>query len=216
MLLFSGLTYGLITNGGILNTPTEVENIKDIYGNVTYEPKVESRRIISQETSELVNSFLKLTTNKTGDYTFVEGYNVGGKTGTAQKYNENGQIAQGKYISSFIGTYPADNPEYLFMIMVDEPSAGAYYGSIVASPYGKEFFSQLFDYKDIPKDDAESVRKEVIMPNVTGMSLANALATLKTLNLFCEVDGEGTFVTNQLPPAGTICYEGETILISTS
>lgn len=205
-----------ITNGGILNTPTVVKNIKDIYGNVTYEPKVESRRIISQETSELVNSFLKLTTNKTGDYTFVEGYNVGGKTGTAQKYNENGQIAQGKYISSFIGTYPADNPEYLFMIMVDEPSAGAYYGSIVASPYGKEFFSQLFDYKDIPKDDAESVRKEVIMPNVTGMSLANALATLKTLNLFCEVDGEGTFVTNQLPPAGTICYEGETILISTS
>ena len=205
-----------ITNGGILNTPTVVENIKDIYGNVTYEPKVESRRIISQETSELVNSFLKLTTNKTGDYTFVEGYNVGGKTGTAQKYNENGQIAQGKYISSFIGTYPADNPEYLFMIMVDEPSAGAYYGSIVASPYGKEFFSQLFDYKDIPKDDAESVRKEVIMPNVTGMSLAHAVATLKTLNLFCEVDGEGTFVTNQLPPAGTICYEGETILIYTS
>lgn len=205
-----------ITNGGIYHTPTVVEKIKDIYDNTTYTPKVESKRIISKETSSLVNSFLKLTTNKTGDYTFVEGYNIGGKTGTAQKYNENGQIAQGKYISSFIGTYPADEPEYLFMIMVDEPSAGAYYGSIVASPYGKEFFSQLFAYKDIPKDDETSVCKEVIMPNIKGMSLANALALLKTLNLFCEIDGEGGVITEQLPPAGTICYEGETILISTA
>ena len=205
-----------ITNGGIYHTPTVVEKIKDIYDNTTYTPKVESKRIISKETSSLVNSFLKLTTNKTGDYTFVEGYNIGGKTGTAQKYNENGQIAQGKYISSFIGTYPADEPEYLFMIMVDEPSAGAYYGSIVASPYGKEFFSQLFEYKDIPKDDETSVCKEVVMPNIKGMSLANALALLKTLNLFCEIDGEGGVITEQLPPAGTICYEGETILISTA
>ncbi len=205
-----------ITNGGIYHTPTVVEKIKDIYDNTTYTPKVESKRIISKETSSLVNSFLKLTTNKTGDYTFVEGYNIGGKTGTAQKFNENGQIAQGKYISSFIGTYPADEPEYLFMIMVDEPSAGAYYGSIVASPYGKEFFSQLFEYKDIPKDDETSVCKEVVMPNIKGMSLANALALLKTLNLFCEIDGEGGVITEQLPPAGTICYEGETILISTA
>ena len=102
------------------------------------------------------------------------------------------------------------------MIMVDEPSAGAYYGSIVAQPYGKIFFEELFAYLGMPKDDPESARVEVIMPNVEGMSLANALATLKTLNLYCEVEGEGGTVTKQLPPAGTICYEGETILISTS
>lgn len=205
-----------ITNGGVYNTPTVVKEIKDANGNITYTPNITPKRLISEETSALVNSFLQYTTNKTGDYTFVEGYNVGGKTGTAQKYNENGQIAQGKYISSFIGTYPANDPEYIIMIIVNEPSAGAYYGSIVASPYGKEFFNNLFSYYSIPKDDPTYTLKEVVMPNLIGMSLANALATIKTLNLFCEVDGEGGFVTEQLPPAGTICYEGETILISTA
>lgn len=102
------------------------------------------------------------------------------------------------------------------MIMVDEPSAGAYYGSIVAAPYGKEFFSALFEYLDQPKDDESAKRVEVVMPNLIGQSLANALATLKMLNLYYEIDGDGGIVTGQLPPAGTICYEGETILISTA
>lgn len=205
-----------IVNGGVYNTPTVVEKIENTNGDTTFTPKVETKRLVSSSTSDIVNSLLKLTTNKTGDYIFVEGYNVGGKTGTAQKYGENGQIAQGKYISSFIGTYPADEPEYIFMIMVDEPGAGGYYGSVVASPYGKEFFSELFDFLDRPKDDETAVRKEVIMPSLVGLSLSNATAKLKTLNLFYEVEGEGGFVTEQLPPAGTICYEGETILISTA
>lgn len=205
-----------IVNGGVYHTPTVVSEIKDVYGNITFTPKITEKRLISSKTSEIINSFLKLTTNKTGDYTFVEGYNIGGKTGTAQKYNENGQIAQGKYISSFIGTYPADNPEYIIMIIVDEPSAGAYYGSIVASPYGREFYEKIFTYYNIPKDDPSAKRVEVIMPNVVGMGIANALAELKVLGLYAEVDGDGTIVTSQLPPAGTVCYEGETILISTA
>lgn len=102
------------------------------------------------------------------------------------------------------------------MIMVDEPSAGAYYGSIVASPYGREFYEKIFSYYNIPKDDPSAMRKEVIMPNVVGMGISNALAELKLLNLYIEVEGEGTTVTSQLPPAGTVCYEGETILISTA
>ena len=74
--------------------------------------------------------------NQTAEFSFVEGYNVGGKTGTAQKYDEAGKIASGKYISSFIGTYPASNPQYVLLFAVDEPNAGAYYGSVVAAPYG--------------------------------------------------------------------------------
>ena len=205
-----------IVNGGIYHTPTIVQKAVDVYGNITYTPVVTEKRLVSKTTSDTINSFLKLTTNKTGEYVFVEGYNIGGKTGTAQKYNENGQIAQGKYISSFIGTYPADEPEYIIMIMVDEPSAGAYYGSIVASPYGREFYEKIFSYYNIPKDDPSAMRKEVIMPNVVGMGISNALAELKLLNLYIEVEGDGTIVTSQLPPAGTVCYEGETILISTA
>lgn len=205
-----------IVNGGVYTTPTVVEKIVDVNGNTTYSPQISTKRLVSKTTSETINSLLELATNKTGEYTFVEGYNVGGKTGTAQKYDESGQIAQGKYIASFIGTYPADNPEYIFMIIVDEPSAGAYYGSIVAAPYGKEFFSQLFEYLDRAKDDETATRIAVVMPNLVGMSLAKATALLATLKLYYEIDGDGGIVTGQLPPAGTICYEGETILISTA
>lgn len=204
-----------ITNGGIYKTPTVIKTIQDINGNTTYTPQINERRIISQSTSKTVNALLQFAENKQGDYTFVEGYNIGGKTGTAQKYSETGAIANGKYISSFIGTYPADNPEYLFMVMVDEPSAGAYYGSLVAAPYGQSFFSQLFEFFDIPKDDPDAVAEKVIMPEITGYSLANAVAQLKQCGLEYEIDGSGGVVIEQLPPAGTILNKGDTVLIKT-
>lgn len=204
-----------ITGGGIWKTPTVIKEIKDVSGQVTYSPKIDQRRIISQKTSQIINQLLQKAENKKAEFSFVEGYNVGGKTGTAQKYDENGRIAQGKYISSFIGTYPADNPDYLFMILVDEPSAGAYYGALVAAPYGKSFFSKLFEFYDMKKDNDTTVLEEVIMPQVVGMSLANALVEIKKARLECEIDGSGGVVKAQLPPAGTKIYKGSTVLIIT-
>lgn len=204
-----------ITNGGIYHTPTVIENIKDTTGDATYSPRVTEQRLVSSQTSKNVNALLQKAENKAGDFTFVEGYNVGGKTGTAQKYGENGQIAQGKYISSFIGTYPADEPEYLFMILVDEPSAGAYYGSLVAAPYGKTFFQELFSFYNLPKDDESVVVEKVVMPQVVGMSLANAVAQIKKAGLEYEIDGSGGVILRQLPPAGTILDKETTVLLIT-
>lgn len=200
---------------GTLKTPTVIDNIVDVRGKNVYSPKVKKKRIVSEKTVQIVNYLLQKAENKTAEFSFVEGYNVGGKTGTAQKYSESGGIAQGKYISSFIGTYPADNPDYLMLIMVDEPSAGAYYGSIVAAPYGKQFFSSLFEFYNFPKDDSSVVLEEVIMPEVTGYSLANACAELKKRGLEYEIDGDGGVVKKQLPPAGTILYKGQTVLLIT-
>lgn len=200
---------------GTLKTPTVIDNIVDVRGKNVYSPKVKKERIVSEKTVQTVNYLLQKAENKTAEFSFVEGYNVGGKTGTAQKYSESGGIAQGKYISSFIGTYPADNPDYLMLIMVDEPSAGAYYGSIVAAPYGKQFFSSLFEFYNFPKDDSSVVLEEVIMPEVTGYSLANACAELKKHGLEYEIDGDGGVVKKQLPPAGTILYKGQTVLLIT-
>ena len=204
-----------VTNGGILKTPSVIEKVVDINGKITFTPSVKEKRIVSSETSKLVNQLLQKAENKKEDYSFVEGYNVGGKTGTAQKYSETGGIAQGKYISSFIGTYPANKPEYLFMILVDEASAGAYYGAIVAAPYGKLFFSKLFEMLNIPKDDPSIILEEVIMPDVVGKSLAEAVAEIKKLGLFYEVAGDGDSVKEQIPPAGTRIYKGQTVLIVT-
>ncbi len=202
-----------ITNGGVWKTPTIINEITNSKGNQTYLPTVIERKILSESTSKIVNQLLEKAENKTAEFSFVEGYNIGGKTGTAQKYDENGKIAQGKYISSFIGTYPADNPEYLFMIMVDEPSAGAYYGSLVAAPYGKQFFSSLFEFYDMTKDDTEVVIETVFMPQLVGLSLANATAELKKVGLEYELDGSGAIITKQLPPAGTELNKGSTVLL---
>ena len=204
-----------IVNGGNYNQPSllkatttngEVKqsSIKTLHSN-----------IISAQTAQKVNGLLEFAENKTGKYTFVEGYNVGGKTGTAQKYKPEGGIDQGKYISSFVGTYPADNPEYLVFVMVDEPSNGAYYGSIVAAPYGKAIFSGLFDYLNEPKQDETVSVEFVTMPDLTNLPLAEAAKQVVNLGLFYEVDGEGDIVTGQLPPVGTMIQKGTTIVLIT-
>ena len=205
-----------ILNGGNYMTPSVLESIVDCYGTQLLSNSQASKgQIVSAETSQKICQMLSKVTNKQGDYTFVEGYDVGGKTGTAQKYDENGQIAQGKYISSFIGTYPASNPEYVVMVMVDEPSAGGYYGSIVAAPYGKEILSGIFEYKNIPKDN-ETVKIEYVeMPDVTGLSLVEASLKLKEQGLYYETDGDGGKVLKQLPPAGTTLAKGDTVVLVT-
>lgn len=171
--------------------------------------------VISSNTTQLVNQLLEYAENKTGKYTFIEGYNVGGKTGTAQKYKETGGIDQGKYISSFIGTYPADNPKYALIVLVDEPGAGVYYGSLVAAPYGKQIFENLFVYLNEEKQDPSVVVKKVVMPNLVGLPLGDALIELKKIGLFCEIEGDGGVIKEQLPPAGTLINEGSTILLTT-
>ena len=87
-------------------------------------------------------SFLDLR-DGSGKKAYIEGYRVAGKTGTAQKY-EDGHIAQGKYVSSFVGCFPANSPKYLALVIVDEPQ-GAYYGSAVAAPCAKEIFEGVIE-----------------------------------------------------------------------
>lgn len=124
-----------------------------------------------------------------------------------------------KYISSFVGTYPADNPEYIVLITVDEPGTGAYYGSIVASPYAKLIFEGIFDIYDIEPIDIETgkemVKKTIEMPNVEGLSLAEACSILKKLNLTVQISGEGSIIKKQLPPEGTMMFEYENVILET-
>ncbi len=205
-----------IVNGGTYNSPHILSSIVNKNGEVVKEyAQTTKQSLVSTETSNIINSLLEFAENKTGKYTFVEGYNVGGKTGTAQKYKETGGIDQGKYISSFIGTYPADNPRYILFIMVDEPSAGAYYGSIVAAPYGKIIFSKLFEYLGEKKQDENVVVEYVVMPDLVGLSLTEAAVELKKLGLEYELDGTGEYIIRQLPPEGTELPKETTIVLVT-
>ena len=105
-------------------------------------------RVISKEASSILAGMLEgVVKEGSGKKAYIEGYKVGGKTGTAQKY-EDGHVASGKYVSSFAGFFPADDPEYLALIIVDEPQ-GTYYGSAVAAPVAKEIFEDIIKIKNI-------------------------------------------------------------------
>lgn len=99
--------------------------------------------------------------------------------------------------------------------MVDEPSAGAYYGSIVAAPYGKIIFSKLFEYLGEKKQDENVVVEYVVMPDLVGLSLTEAAVELKKLGLEYELDGTGEYIIRQLPPEGTELPKGTTVVLVT-
>ena len=136
-------------NGGYYYTPHFLEEIYSDKGVIAerFDKKAKSRPI-SEETSGIIRGMLEsVVKDGSGKHAYIEGYRVGGKTGTAQKY-ENGIIAQGKYVASFVGFFPADKPEYLALVIIDEPQ-GVYYGSTVAAPYAKEVFEGIINVKNM-------------------------------------------------------------------
>ncbi|MCM1042961.1 MAG: penicillin-binding transpeptidase domain-containing protein [Corallococcus sp.] len=137
-------------NGGILYEPHLVKEITDSNtGNIVkrFTPTVQNR-VVSDETSKQLASMLEdVVTSGSGKQAYIQGYQVGGKTGTAQKF-ENGALAVGKYVSSFVGFFPASSPKYLALVIVDEPQ-GQSYGSIVAAPYAKLIFQEIINYKNL-------------------------------------------------------------------
>jgi stage V sporulation protein D (sporulation-specific penicillin-binding protein) len=136
-------------NGGYYYTPHLVKKIYASDGYVLQETKKTLKnRTIGEKASATLRAMLEgVVSEGSGKKAYIEGYRVGGKTGTAQKY-ENGHIAAGKYVSSFVGFFPADDPQYLALVIVDEPQ-GAYYGSVVAAPCAKEIFEGIISLKNI-------------------------------------------------------------------
>ena len=181
-------------------------------GEVIYEVDNDIKKLELKETTIIqVNKMLANNVNPNAMYTFVEGYDVGGTTGTAQKYGGNGQIANGKYISSYIGTFPARNPKYVLIVCVDEPSNGAYYGGVVAKPIGQEVYTQIFKIKSILPNNSDhlDLMPNIKMPSLVGLPLAEAFAELKKLGLDAICDQDGEIVVAQYPKAGTMLYLGE-------
>ncbi len=136
-------------NGGYYYTPRLVKKIYAEDGYVVEERKAEVKnRTISETASKTLAGMLEgVVTEGSGKKAYIEGYRIGGKTGTAQKF-ENGHIAAGKYVSSFVGFFPANQPKYLALVIVNEPQ-GAYYGSVVAAPCAKEIFEGIISLKNI-------------------------------------------------------------------
>ena len=136
-------------NGGYYYAPHLVKRIYADDGYIVQEnKKTLQNRTISEEASKTLAKMLEgVVKDGSGKKAYIEGYKIAGKTGTAQTF-ENGKIAVGKYVSSFVGFFPADKPQYLALVIVNEPQ-GAYYGSVVAAPCAREIFEGIISLKNI-------------------------------------------------------------------
>lgn len=205
--------FSAVINGGRVVSP---HFIKKIYSNdnvVVYNRKnIIKDEIFSGKTSELMRQMLFSVVSKGGGkYAKVEGFDIiGGKTGTAQKY-ENGKIAQGKYIASFIGFAPYDNPEYLIYVIVDEPK-GAYYGGVVSAPVAGEIFSEIFKMNNY-EENATEEKQKFTLDTFIGMTLTRSASKLSEMNLQYLTQGEGDYVTGQIPAPGAEVQEGDIVLL---
>lgn len=150
-----------IANDGVLMKPLLVKAITDANGRTIerFEPEP-VRRVISSRSAATVRRILKTVTTEggTGIQAAMEGYAVSGKTGTAQKIDDSGTYAKGRYLSSFLGFVPADQPALTILVIVDEPRHQAY-GGIVAAPAFRRIALETLSYLNIPPGpDADRLR----------------------------------------------------------
>ncbi len=201
-----------VVNGGKLMTPYILERVERDKKTIFQNYPIVKNNTIAKDTSEEIREILELVVSDgSGRQAGVNGYRIGGKTGTAQKY-ENGIIAQGKYLSTFLGYAPAEDPEYMALFMVDEPGGGVYYGSIVAAPYVGDIFKNIFDYKKIPPTNIES-KEHFAMPLLEGMTVTQAKNKLYNMGMYYEVAGEGDKVVNQIPIENSFVTTDNIVLI---
>lgn len=205
-------------NGGTLYKPYIVKSLNEPETNsVIFENKKEVvRKVISDETSQKVRYALEsVVTNGTGRPAFIDGYRVGGKTGTAQKVKD-GRYMVGNYIVSFIGFLPADDPQVIVYIAVDNAKGVTQYGGTIAAPIAKNILKDAISALNIQKREGASEkkynyldRKYATIENVVGMTPSEAIKALKPFKV--EFSGTGSTISYQSPSAGERIYEGETV-----
>ena len=205
-------------NGGYLYKPYIVKSLNEPETNTVVQENNKQivRKVISEETSEKVRYALEsVVSNGTGRPAYIDGYRVGGKTGTAQKVKD-GRYMVGNYIVSFIGFLPADDPQVIVYIAVDNAKGVTQYGGTIAAPIAKTILSDAITALNIDKRSGSTEKKYnyndkkyIDVDNVVGMNKIDAIKNLKSFKV--EYTGTGDTVTYQSPMAGERILEGETV-----
>ncbi|MEM4756280.1 MAG: penicillin-binding protein 2 [Candidatus Woesearchaeota archaeon] len=160
--------YSTIANGGYLIKPFIVSEIRSTNGGMLYKAVIERERIVSDKTALTIKEILKKVTQEGGTAITakVEGNDVAGKTGTAQKYDpKTKKYSKDKYVSSFVGFIPADEPRIALIVVIHDPK-GAHYGGVVAAPVFKAISDEALAYLNVPRDDTKDKRLVVTVDNV--------------------------------------------------
>ena len=206
-----------IANGGTYVKPRIVKKIINSQtGEVTDIPVEKQERVISKETAKNVLSMMQSVVEEgTGRNAQVEGYNIGGKTGTS----EDG-VNTNKYVTSFMGVGPTTNPEVVILVTLYNPTGeGGHQGGAVAAPIGGKVLAEVLPYLEAQKDNIkeENIKKDIEVPNIEGLTIDEAKKRLKEVNLNISIEDmeekEGTeIITQQLPKAGIKVKEGVAII----
>ena len=197
-----------VVNGGRLMRPYLVKAILDSEGETVQavNPTVVSTPI-SAKTSETMRTLLGgVVENGGGKNAKIEGWSVGGKTGTAQIYKD-GKIEANLHIGSFVGFAPVEDPQVAVLVIVDEAQVKPDYGGTTAAPFAAQILTEILPMLGVPRT-GDAQRAQVTMPDVTGMNIKDAQGILRGLGIDSVCDGALDRVTGQLPPAGTKIHEG--------
>lgn len=204
-------------NGGELLKPYYVQDVVSTDGtNLEHHEREVVRQVIRPETSAQIRKYLTgVVDSGSGKNAAIPGYSVGGKTGTSQKYDENGKVSSTLLVASFVGFAPADDPEYLCMIIVDEPQVPVVYGSTVAAPYVQQVLKNVLTYYSVPTDRNENA---VSVPDVRGMTVEQAVKALKTVGLdatYMETE-KAAAVQRQSPSPGNMVVKDSPVILYTA
>ncbi len=209
-----------VVNGGKLVKPHVVKEIVD-ENNVTikkYDTEV-VRQVISESTSKfLCESLEKVVAEGTGKNAYVKGYRIGGKTGTSEKIDEYVEGEKEKYIASFMGVAPMDDPQYACLIILDDPNGTYYEGSQLAAPVAGKVFSEMLPYMGLnPVYKAEEmVGRDIVMPQLVGYPSGDAKNMLKQNSykeLTVKTVGEGDTITGQIPAGGSVIPNNAQVIL---
>lgn len=202
-----------VVNGGYLVTPHFAKAIADEEGNVVEAFSYEKgEQVLSAETSAQMRAILESVVSQgTGSKAAMEGYSIGGKTATSEKLPRH----NGKYIASFMTFAPAEDPQVMFFVLIDEPQ-GTYYGGTVAGPVILELMENVLPYLGyLPEYTAEEQEAHLTqVPDMLGMTAQEAKNALYQAGMTAEWMGEGGVVEKQLPPAGQTVNKDTKVLLT--
>lgn len=204
-----------VINGGRLMQPYLLKEAIAPDGTVLYrtQPRVVSTPI-SEETSATMRELLEMVVSEGGaKNAAIEGYRIGGKTGTAQVYKD-GRIVRDVHIGSFLGFAPADDPRIALLVIVDEADVPVDYGGTTAAPFARQILADVLPYLGC-KPSSEDGREEIAVEDVVGLPLWQARKVIADQGFHVLDDGAGDTVTAQMPSAGGKLIEGGQVMLYT-
>lgn len=215
-----------VVNGGYLVQPYVVSTVLDSDGNIVETTDTSyKRQVISEDVSELMVEILvenvETGTAKNG---YVEGYSIGGKTGTSEKITEyvQGESEKLEYIASFCGFAPADDPQYALLVYYDEPQTALHSGGGIAAPTFAKIMEEILPYLGVEQETSDSDNvKKIVVPSIIGLTVAEAKEDLEEAGINWEVYTSGASdddkVVMQVPTAGTyVPVDGDVIIHTTT